>query len=460
MTLGIKNNERVNRGREIWFALRTACLILVLTIFNLDYSLGQQWKLPDTRLPNYNPQGPTIINPGYNNARSVEDINRINMQVAEQDIRNYELQKKRQQEAVNGANRELGGAINYKYGSHLNDRGANFYRQAFDTLTNMLYGQRPLSYKKAVFISEWAFHEGSLPYSEFDATIKYSASLIRSKIKEDKLANTDLAKNWETFRFFADTLKVKMIGLEKRTVTHYPIRYDFEDFYGEKDWTKGMVSKLLLTQTGQCHSMPLLYLILTEELGATAYLANAPEHTFIKFPLPNGTFQNVELTNGHLTNDAYALGSGFIKSEAIASKIYLKPLTKKQTVAQCLLDLAKGYRNKYGHDEFYLNMVNTALNYQPNNVTGIYMQASYHYWLFQYVLEQDPYILKRPKEQNPEVWKLIETVTFYNNKLLSLGYEDVSKEEYAKWLKSIDKEKEKSRKMGMAIQESLWQQKK
>jgi hypothetical protein len=436
-------------------ALPVLCLLLWATFTNYGQTSN---AVRNTSLPSLNPSIPNplfnILNLGQGN------IEAMNRQTIEQDMRNFELQRQQKEQALRDAETEFGKTILYKFPSNLNKQGADFYKTAYDTLLNMLSGRSRLNYKKAVFASEWAFYEGTLNFKEFDAAIKYSSDLIKAKMKEDKLPNTELAKNWETFRFFADTLKVKLPTIERKNVTHYPIRYDFEDFYGERDWSKGMVSKLLKYQTGQCHSMPLLYLILAEELGSTAYLANAPEHTYIKIPLPNGAFQNIELTNGHLTNDAYVLSSGYIKAEAIASKIYMKPLSKRQAIAQCLLDLAKGYRNKYGHDEFYLKMVNTALVYQPNNVTGLYMVAGYHYWLLRYVLDQDPLILKRPKEQHPEVWQIVNTVTTYNNKLISLGYEEMPRDAYASWLKSIEKEKEKSTRMGMAIQESLWQKRK
>jgi len=377
----------------------------------------------------------------------------------EQDMRNYELGKQRRQNQQKEFDKAFGPTIFYQFSSNLDKPGASYYKTAFDSLSSMLNGNRPLSVKKAVFIPEWAYFESALNYREFDGAIKNAAKLILLKMKQDKLPNTDLAKNFAIFKFFSDTIKVKMPGPEKRFVTHYPIRYDFEDFYGEKDWTKGMVSKLLSYQTGQCHSMPLLYLILAEEIGSTAYLANAPEHTYIKIPLSNGKFQNFELTNGHMTTDSYVLKSGYIKAEALANKVYMKPLTKKETVAQSMIDLAKGYRNKYGFDDFYLNAVNTALVHQPNNVNGIYMLANYYYWLYQHVKKQDPSIAYTPKEKlTIEVQQIIDNFNFYNDKLVSLGYEEMPKEVYAEWLKGV--EKEKSNQMINAIQENLWYKKK
>jgi hypothetical protein len=430
--------------------------ILLILILVSNITFGQQWTLPIPKLPEYKVAGPTIINPGYNNVMTNEERNRINMQMIEQDMKNYELQKKREQEIINEANRLLGSrpTINYKYESNLNKPGALYYKQAFDSLAKMVRGQRPLNYKKAVFLSEWPFHEGTLTYKDFDQAIQNSLDLISAKMKQDKLPNTDLAKNWMIYQFMSDTLQIKLTVPEKRTVTHYPMQYDFEDFWGEKDWTKGMVSKLLRVQTGQCHSLPLLYLILSEGLGSKAYLAYSPEHSYIKIKMPNGTFQNIELTNGHLTTDSYILKSGFVKSEALANKVYMDTLSKRQVIANSILDLAKGYRNKYDFDEFYLECVNTALQYHPNNVVGHLMKGNYYYWLVQDILQQDPNINKRPTQEVPEFWDLVNKVKAEKAKLDALGYEQMPKEAYQDWLNSV--EKEKSKQMQNVIQQSLW----
>lgn len=419
-------------------------------------SYGQEWKLPNPQLPNYNPKGPTIPDPRYYGTISNEERNRINMQMIEQDMKNYELQKLRQKQLLEEAERELssGRKVNYKWSSNLNKPGANLYKQASDSLIRMLHGQKPLSYKKAVFYSEWPFFENELKYDDFNGAIQNSIELIKLKMKQDKLPNNDLAKNWMIYQFMSDTLKIKLTVPEKRTITHFPMRYDFEDFWGEKDWTKGMVSKLLSMQTGQCHSMPLLYLILSEELRSKAYLAYSPEHSYIKIKLPSGKFQNIELTNGYLTTDSYILSNGFIKSEALANKVYMDTLSKKQVIANSLLDLAKGYHRKYDFDEFYLECVNTALQYHPNNVVGHLMKGNYYYWLIQEIIAQDPAITKRPKEQVPEFWAIVDATRKQKEILDALGYEPMPKEAYEEWLKGV--EKEKSKQMKNVIQESLW----
>lgn len=61
------------------------------------------------------------------------------------------------------------------------------------------------------------------------------------------------------------------------------MKYDFEDFYARGDLSKYMVSKLLAQNTGQCHSLPLLYLILAEELGVKAHLCFSPNHSILNY---------------------------------------------------------------------------------------------------------------------------------------------------------------------------------
>ena len=125
-----------------------------------------------------------------------------------------------------------------------------------------------------------------------------------------------------------------------------------------------------------------------------------------------------------------------------------------------MLDLAKGYGNKYGYDGFYLDMVNTALNYQPTNATGTYLKAKYYYWLYRHVEEQDPYIAQRPRQDYPQLQEIIDNFNSTQEKLMAMGYQEMPKEAYADWLKSIENEKAKSQQMKQAIQESLWQTKK
>jgi|GEM_PF-6378361 len=86
------------------------------------------------------------------------------------------------------------------------------------------------------------------------------------------------------------------------------MRYDFVDFWGREDTRKVFVTKLLATNSGQCQSLPQLYLILAEELGTTAYLAFSPEHSYIKFQdvLPKMLILTTDLIIVFLIKQLYA----------------------------------------------------------------------------------------------------------------------------------------------------------
>ncbi|MDR1346837.1 MAG: hypothetical protein LBJ63_00165 [Prevotellaceae bacterium] len=179
-----------------------------------------------------------------------------------------------------------------------------YYRQAAETLLDMLKGKTPLSLKDAVFTVENAYFEGKLDKRQYGKHIDDLISIARSKVIEDKYSwNNNTVKNVMFFRLITDTLTIKL-PLRERSVTSYPMQYDFEDIMGREDWTKMFVSKLLYTHSGQCHSLPLLYLILCEATGTEAYLACSPSHSYIKFKDETGSWHNVELTNGRCTTPA------------------------------------------------------------------------------------------------------------------------------------------------------------
>ncbi|AZB11000.1 hypothetical protein EG344_20270 [Chryseobacterium sp. G0162] len=121
---------------------------------------------------------------------------------------------------------------------------------------------------------------------------------------------------------------------------------------GVKDYSKMFVSKLMKSNTGQCHSMPLLYLILAEQIGAEAFLVMSPNHSYIRYMDDSREMISLELTNGMFSANSFVLNSGYIKSEALQNKLYMQNLSKKEVLSQTFVDLASGYIHKFGYDEF------------------------------------------------------------------------------------------------------------
>ena len=297
--------------------------------------------------PNNNSNQPTRqINPFPtvpNSANQIEMYERDKRELQQRDAELYKILHE---------NTTSNNSIQYDLPSQFGSQGTEHYQKAFENLCGMLSGATPLNLKDAVFALENAYFEGQLNYSDYNRAINSIAEIAHLKTIQDGYDwNSPTTRNIMLFRTMADTLDIKAPQIET-SVTHYPMQYDFDDYRGENNWSKMFVSKLLTTRKGQCHSLPLLYLILCEQTGTEAYLAYSPSHSYVKIKDGSGNWHNLELTNGHIVTDAFIAGSGYITSEAIKNKTYMEPQTKQQVIAQCLSDLAMGYVHKYGFDRF------------------------------------------------------------------------------------------------------------
>lgn len=216
---------------------------------------------------------------------------------------------------------------------------------------------------------------------------------------------------------------------------------------GVKDWSKMFVSKLLATGKGQCNSLPRLYLILAEEIGAEAFLSLSPNHSYIKFRDEDDNWYNVELTNGMFTTESMILQSGFIKSEALQSGIYMQQMSEKQLLSQLLSDFAQGYARKFGYDQFVKKVIDKALELYPNSITANMINSNYLTIQFEYVAKQ---VGINPRDRNdlqnirnyPNIVKLLNNVNLQYDKVDNLGFEFMSAEAYQNWLASLKESKQ------------------
>lgn len=277
--------------------------------------------------------------------------------------------------------------LNLSFPSHSGKPGVENYRRAYNELMQMLKTNN-YDVKRAVFIVENAYLDNQLPYEQYRKRVENIGKFCIQKMKEDKRnLNSNEDKNEVLFHLLSDTLTITDPASGKK-ITHYPVRYDFDDPWGYNDWANMFVTKLMNTNYGQCHSMPLLYLMVAQEIGAKAYLATSPSHLYVKYKKGN-QWVNVELTNGHLTSDSWVIASGYIKSEAVKSRMYLDTISLQQTIALCLEDLAKGYALKYnGYDNFALQCINSALQYYPNSWNAMAEKSDYYTVLFKYIVKQ------------------------------------------------------------------------
>jgi hypothetical protein len=311
------------------------------------------------------------------------------------------------------------------------------YREALEKLNGMANGKTIYSIKQAVFTCENAYYKNTLSYELYNTDIQKLVAVCKIILKKHGYSekNPD-ACHWAIQKLFSDTIR---LGSGK---IRQPFGYDFEDFFGEQDWTKMFVTKLLRTHTGQCHSMPLLYLILAEELHCDAFLSLAPEHSFIQYQDKNGTWYNFETTIGKLTTRSFALGSGKIAVEALANKVYLSPLTHVQTLSMCISDLGMGFRQQFGLSDFVIDCANAAKLYHENNLFALSLQNDFNH-MYVKKLSLD---LGRPKasdiDKYPKLKEAVTSMIEWQQKIADIGYSSKSSPaEYKKWLLSAKEEK-------------------
>lgn len=316
----------------------------------------------------------------------------------------------------------------------------NHFNLAYSEIKQMLEKKKPLSLKRAVFLVENAYYQNKLNYTNFCAQIDEIKQIILDAFKKSGVNPNDKV---ELHRAVQNLYQIsfKYSSTNGKEQVFQRLSYDFDDFWGDKDYSKQFVTKLLKTHTGQCHSLPLLYLILCEELDLEAYLAFAPNHSYIKFPFNNNLYC-FETTSGAYTDDNFVVKSGYINATAIKNQIYLAPLSKIQTIATCLIDLSAALEELEGKSDFSLNMAQEVLKYYPNSVSAVmifnnvqvaYCAKAAEKYNFPKVSELDKYPQFKEQYNSMINWEL---------NLEGLGYTKIPKEEYERWLKEAEQLKQ------------------
>lgn len=191
--------------------------------------------------------------------------------------------------------------------STIDSLGTSYFNNAYNEIEKMLKGNIPQNLGKALFLTENAYYENKYDYKDFQSAIKEKIRLINLKIEEEKHdKNSNLVKNMMLFRLLSDTLRIKDKA-NKQTLTHLPIKYDYEDYKSQINYDSHFVAKLMQTGKGQCYSMPLYYLVLAEEIGADAYWSFSPKHSFVKIQDDENRWFNIELTCKAILSDAHII---------------------------------------------------------------------------------------------------------------------------------------------------------
>ncbi|MFN4313270.1 MAG: hypothetical protein ACK4E0_03180 [Chitinophagaceae bacterium] len=313
----------------------------------------------------------------------------------------------------------------------------NLYQQAYERLKDNLEGNG--SFKESVFLTESVFFADKLPVADLRSLIEGLALLCKewkraSRLKDYPYKDSDdLLNNLAIYTVLKDTIET--FDKDGQKYYHLPLSYDFNDFFRREQWANMFVSKLLISQRGNCHSLPYLYKILADELDATCWLSLAPNHMYIKNRSKKIGWYNTELTSGDCRIDAWITTSGYIPIKAIQNGIYMDTLSNRQAIALCVLDLAKGYefQAKNYEDGFILKCCDLVLQHHPVNVQALLLKAETLKRLYERQTAQKSDTAKATYNEIEQLYI----------KLLDLGYREMPEKMYMQWLLSVNEQKGK-----------------
>ena len=322
------------------------------------------------------------------------------------------------------------------------------YHSTYNFINSMLSEEISLSFKDAVFATEIAFYENNTDVEDLYNEIAVLVGLVEvfsnsDLIPYNKKDKDIVVKHAGIFRIMCDSVVIPLD--ENRIFINSPHIYNFDDPFGQKDWSSMFVSKLLETGKGNCHSLPYLYKILADELEIPCYLAFAPNHIYIKSFSEQTGWYNTELTSGTFPVDAWIMASGYITLDAIRNGLYMDTLNTKQAIANCLVDLAHGYQQKFGREnpDFVIMCCSTALEYHPANINAMLTKAE----------AQKHYIDLKMKKQNvkkaEDLFSDTTIAEMYSDmeqmyvKIHQLGYRRMPEWMYFEWIAMLKNEPSK-----------------
>lgn len=317
--------------------------------------------------------------------------------------------------------------------SYGQEKSEQYFQNAVDEICNMLEDKTPISFKRAVFLTENAYYDGQLDWNVFCSQIDSISRKVNNMIVSRGLQKYKTAGNWAIFSYMT----------EKSEYNNFcPLKYDFDNFMGDKDYESFMVSTLLNTKKGNCHSLPYLYKILADEVNVEAFIATAPMHVYIKHQDEQGKWWNLELTSGTFSRTSFIMESFNVSDAGMESGLYMKALDGKELLTLCLSDLMDYYQKKTG--KYYGSIVQKAYK------TGLkYNEASMlQLWKFDDLkqkldTEMASLGLKNYNEiqKYPELSKLLDEVKTTDEFINKIGYSNLTPEQYREKVQQIEEGK-------------------
>lgn len=232
----------------------------------------------------------------------------------------------------------------------VNTEYEEYFAIAVEEISQMINDEKPISFKRGVFLVENAFYKGELDWNEFCSEINIIVDKLKPLAEKHINKGVNLSKNWAVFTYMSDSIPEN---------DYKPYSYDFDTFVEGNNSEAFLVTNLLKKRKGNCVSMPFLYKILANELGTESFLTTAPMHFFIKIKDETGKWYNHEVTTGSFSRTSFIIESFGVTDRALQSGLYMKPLNEKESLSELLRQLICYYEKRTG--KYYGEIVEKAI---------------------------------------------------------------------------------------------------
>ncbi len=222
-----------------------------------------------------------------------------------------------------------------------------------------------------------------------------------------------------------DVLKAVQRVLYKpgRGNEYRPFSYDLDDPLG-LDVRNKLLSTYLEKRLGNCVSMPILHLIVADRLGVNVRLSTAPLHMFVRYTDKRGNNLNIEPTSGgHPARSDWYRQNFRISDKAIENGIYLRTLTKRETVAHMATTVLEWLMIERRYQEA-IDVADVILEHFPKDVHTILKKGEAYNQIFKAeFLDRYPLTASVPKSLLPRYHQLASENARAFAKAEALGWE-------------------------------------